>query len=1102
MNLRGGLELQIITAQGELRFATLNLAQGVATIGRNAANDVVLPGAAMPDFAASLDFRGGVAPEGGDPTAKPFHLTALTANCVRVGGARLAAHASAPLALWDTFQVGDSTLVVMVGEETPPIAAPSAPPTATVPGNTRRIAAPLPPQDGAAVAAPIPQLGPPIADQLDDVLIFEISERTQSIEVTQTATWQITLINGSALVSQMQVHVEGWVDERWVQVAPATVNLNEGARQTVTVMITPPRAPGSLAGAHYLALVITSPTHPERRAQCGCTLVIAPYYDQQVGALTPAQHTLPYRKANAHYEFTVQNLGNGDSQFRIEATDLENGCRFNFPAEDGDHLGIREVQLAPAAATAVAIEAAPIKRVLIGNHPHLYSFRVNVTALDDAGAAMTLMGELKAKTLMGSWVLIVLALLTVLLVMFFFRPRINGVTFAYTAPSGEPVSQYAPRPRILHPPSATGGGGVVVGAGQNVKITWETDFASELSILEADIPNAPVAVIPDQDVKNGSQTLLPQVTNPQPGQLSAPFFYVLRAENWMSNLPLISFLGVTNWPIEINVVPASPPAINAFTVSTATVVLGDAVAVQWDVQLRNPGDTLMLAAAATGSPPATAVLPAATGTLVLAPGADTQLQLIANSVVWTGGTPAPTRVIGVTVQTPTPTPVPPPIIAQFDVAPVTLVAGDSITVTYNVSRAVISSLYIAGLPTPEIPLTPGAGRQVAPIPQAGEFAVSLRAVNLPAGVTDPSDPHAVATAASRQIVAAAPTPTATPTTTPLPTATPQVPVITALVTPSDTIVLGSTVTPILTWSVVGDMDVLHIFSPDDNTFNVQTTLKQGSIPLPTDKTRTFVLTPILNQRDQQGATAKLNVLTPTPVPPPTPAPSATPTPVPSPTFTPMPQVQSFTATSLSGATERKPDENGIPVFGVGYNDVVDVAWVVANAQKVTIDQIPNQGATITFADRLPADRVTVNLQQKTRFVLKPNGNVCADLRPCTIIVDINQVQRANPPTNLVYSGGATTTDPVSIGWYYSPADTQKIVGFRVYRAPSNSANFQRVADEGTLNPQARAWVDATVPACGQSYYVVAVYVDPQITGNDQTAESDAGAPSYFTPPCP
>ena len=284
--------------------------------------------------------------------------------------------------------------------------------------------------------------------------------------------------------------------------------------------------------------------------------------------------------------------------------------------------------------------------------------------------------------------------------------------------------------------------------------------------------------------------------------------------------------------------------------------------------------------------------------------------------MWTGQKPQPVQSFAVSVLTPTPTPVPSPAITQFDVSPTNLTAGDSITVTYNLTGYDNAVLRIPGLLPADLKLDFPSGRQVFPVATPGEFTVILDAVKLPTGSTDAADLNRATVRGVRTIAAIPPTPTPSPTVTPTPTPLPQVPSIEVFdLSPKKEIVRGEAITETLTWNVLGDAERIDISAPE---FSLSTTKKQDTVGVPTDKTRLFVITAFLNEKPAASKSVELKVVEPTPTPPPPPTvppPPPTDTPTPTATPIPIPLVEKFEATADPPLTiARTVDDQGVDVY--------------------------------------------------------------------------------------------------------------------------------------------------------------------------------------------
>lgn len=1135
--------LEVIGPSGAIEFVGLVDARGAASFGSAPSNDVHLNAAGVADYAAVLDYH-----------QRPYTLLALAGDGqVRLNGRALQAQEVATVQSWDGIEIG-GFVVVVAQDGVDSGASAVAPTAASVAGN----GATQPPEaeptvQSPAVLAPLaatgvalsasavpgapapfapPMIGPPIPTELDTLILTTIGERVRTIDVQQEATWEITVTNGSSLVSRFQVRVEGWVDESWVTISPNDFNLNERERKTVTVTILPPRHPSSLAGAHHFAVVVTSETLPGHRSQQAATLVIQPYHEYGVDPMEPAAQTLSYFQAGAPYRLPIRNRGNGRATYRVEGSDLEAACRFEFVDEQGlKHLGLRELQLGPAQEVEIPLVVTPLKRRMIGSGARTYQLTVTTLPLEGALTPFPARAELRKRPLFGRWVLLVAALLVIGILLAIFRPRITSVRYTFVDREGvlqsipsqaDAFAQargglLAPVRRLLgreEEESTAPTVEAVVRAGQPITVTWETSNGGILTMNPQGMPEQPLVTVDSPAaVRRGSYSFKPPVTVNEQGDGSVPP-YEIRVQNWMSRLPLIKAIGEVLRPVVVGVVPANAPFIHSFGVNTDTTVVGNPITIDWDVTMPNDGDQLVLEQRQGGEIIATAVLAEPQGTLVLTPIANTEFGLVPSSKVWLGQDVVQDRRKAVTVLTPTPTLVPTPAIRAFLVEPSQVVAGTSITVSYAVSGSDITKLRLFGLPSPEVPLDFPTGKVVVPVPAPGPFNVVLEALNLPEGSKDSEDAAGARATAVASRVAQAPTPTATPTPTLSPTPTPQEPIIEVLSLSPEQVVLGDKEEEqvLLTWNVIGDISKVEITAPD---FEISSTKKKDTISVPRDKTRVFVFTVLYNGEPKASESVELKVLEPTPIPPtepPPPPPPPTETPTPTPTRVPPPIVLSYVAAS-DQPIRKEVDADGTDIYFVDGGTEVTIRWLVEQANEARLTQTTST-ETRTYEKRLAADQVVVTALGDLSFLLEafnnPEGLDVSDPASITKVgkvqrtlkIGLNDVQPVDPPTNVSYAGGIDESTPVTITWQYDPAQAERILGFRVYRAPSGSTDFVRVANEADLDKTARSWTDETAPFCSRAYYLVAVYQDLTLPGEDKTVETDSGSTSFLTPPCP
>jgi len=1021
------------------------------------------------------------------------------------------------------------------------VAATAAPGAATVAGESVVATPPA----AALVNTSLPQLGPPLPPRTDPLIYAVLNERQQTVDVQTPAQWQFTMTNVSTLVSRFQLRVEGWIDSAWFVFDDNEFTLIERENRVVTLTAIPPRTPASVAGPHHFVIVISSDNLPGHEVRIPATLTINPYYEYGVEPLQPLSQTIGWRKRNARFVLPVQNRGNAPAHYRIEATDRENATRIEFVEESRLHLGMREMAIPAATEVELPILVTPLKRRLIGAGPRTYDMTVTVTPLEGALGQFPTRGELKHKPLFGRWVLLLLALLIATAILLLFRPRVTAVRLTYVNQAGEletrlsNTDQFAQSSGLINTLRARAGlaeaaeegelsalmadgslTDATVRAGQPLTVTWETRNGGSVSLgFLGNQETSLVTVDTPASVRRGSFGFVPAPNIGSDNESDGPTLYELRLDNWMQRVPLISALGQVSRPLVVQVIPANAPIIEAFVVSTDTTVLGNPVSVSWNATMPNAGDQLMLEQRQGEQLISSTVLTTSNGTMAFEPLANTEFRLVPSTNVWIGASQPTAATRNVNVLVPTPTPVPTPDIRGFMIEPNEVVAGNPITITYAISGASVSSLRFFGLPTPQIDLEFDSGRVSVPVPSPGPFNVAIVAVRLPDGSTDPEDPAAARVTAVASRVAVMPTPSPTPTFTLTPTPTPQIPVIEVLNLSPAEITRGATEEVLLTWNVIGDMDQIVITAPD---YSITSLEKQSSLSVPRDQTRVFVLSVTLDGETAASKSVELKVNEPTPTPEPTP--TATPEPPPptataTPTLVPNPAIVSFGVMRTDGEPVTKEvDDDGNDIFFVPGGSEVSVSWEVQNATTVQLRELTSSGFDRLLTNRLAKDQIVLNALEDISYIMTAYNNP-ADVDVTNpenvgkygsverrMSLELEAAQQFDPPTNVQWSRGGdgidNENDPVIVTWEYNPQQTNDILGFRIYKAAAGSSSFVRLVDESTLTNTSRSHTDEQKPLCDQAYFIVAVFQDLTKPGADKTVETDAGADSFITPPCP
>ncbi|HEY85490.1 MAG TPA: FHA domain-containing protein [Chloroflexi bacterium] len=627
-------QLEVISPGGQIQFYELDPGKGVLNIGRHVDNDVVIDAPGVSPFHAIIDYR-----------QRPYHLVVLShEGNIRLNGQKLIPNTPVELNYWDSLEIAGFTLLLVEGQAAPspvPAAAAGAAAVAAVaaapeaPVDASQPSPPLPHSPTPSLNAPVPNIG-------DDVIVVEVTEREWTLDVEQSASTLVTIINGGAIVAGFDVQVQG-VPAEWVVVTPSTVNLNEGQRASVTVTITPPRASSSQAGARYFGIVVTSPDHPGRLSQTGAVLTINPYYEFSVSDLSPKRQTLSWRKQMGQVSLSLGNKGNSQTDFEVEGADDERACSFEFrlPDQDVSLANRAEFALKSQETASISVDITPRKRSTFGLRKKLHAFTITARQTEGEGFPYSLLGQLYTKPVFGMLHLILFLILLAIGVYLFFQPRI---TEFYAEP---PVTR----------------------AGREVTLSWNT-FPSPLVTLtlnhepmEHSVGSAAYRPIEDAEYHLSASTLLSEYL---------PFLPYPHKEK----------------TIEVVVTPVRP-TIRLFEASRNLINQGDTIILSWLVSEADTEGGLNLTYEVGGEDVEAQKLESNAGSVALLPQQNTTYRLEAihpsspnaPQVQWASVEMVPTVT---PTFTPMPTPIPPPVIDFFIVEPETITAGEVVNLSWHV----------------------------------------------------------------------------------------------------------------------------------------------------------------------------------------------------------------------------------------------------------------------------------------------------------------------------------------------------------------------------------------------------------------------------------
>lgn len=1073
-------QLEVINPNGDIVFYPLDSGRGVLNIGRHPDNDVVLQDGSIELFHALFDTRN-----------TPYQLL-LLADPYSVGGATVGT--AQAVALWEPIPLGTYTLILISDtREAPPIAIPPLAPaeeTRILPASDLPGTPPVAPSAIAPLPAPpsvIPTLSrEALTEQEDEVILVSVETREWEIAVEQTASGEIVITNGGPLVANFDVYIEG-IPADWILILPRELNLNEGERGKVEFDITPPRLPSSRAGTHRFAIVVTSPNYPGHLCRRIASLTIQPYYEFAVGDVQPRVQTIGGPKPLGNGEFVLANYSNIPTTFRIEGSDEEHACSFEFgtdtvdPSPDGvihipteaedEEIVVEtsawqtgQVQwiLNPNEVATIPLRIAPLRPPFIALRPRTLAYTISAGMLENPQYNRSLLAQVKVRPRIGPGYLLLFLLSIAALIVLIFYPRIQLFTV-------EPQT---------------------IRQGESVIVSGEASLFTVLRLNGQLVES------------NNFQTTDAPLADKT---------YELTGENWLSRL--IPFFSPE--PVELNVsVDNIRPVIVRFTANgneNASLLVGETLELAWEVDMNLPnevaaekGELILLE---NGEP--FFAIPIEEQKL----GRFTIEQPIEGETVYTlrannsllgdeasdASQHIASSLVRVAVSVPTPTPVPPPPLPEivlFSVEPAVVLQGEPVSISWNVTGT--ESVQISGVPD-ALPPT-GSNFRIVPS-QTTNFVLS--ASNGQANGTVISPPQ--------QVIV-----NLRPTETPVP----QAPVISAFQATQEEVIFGQVRDIQITWVVDGEFTDITISNPFLG--DISGLPAQGTIPVIVPAESTFYVITARNGDESASAQIRLNVIVPTVTPTFTLTPSSTPTLTPTPTSTvtpsptitpsptltltpvpptltptvtpsatpfPLPVLGFFTAAIPQGgdptALTQIGAQGNVLTYRAVAGTVVELRWNVEGEDvAVTIDGLGQRPAAGTEIVPPLVQAITYRIS-----AVNPGGSVEAFIQ--------FEVIAPNPPPPTGLNGFVSEGNTI-VTWLYSATEQGNIVGFRLKRAPAPpGTDFEVIADEAVLLPALRSYEDEGV-VCDFAYFVVAVYFDPRTNRNLETAPSDT---SYYSPPC-
>jgi hypothetical protein len=277
-------------------------------------------------------------------------------------------------------------------------------------------------------------------DQLDDAILTEPVVPEYTLDAGQTLTLAFSISNGGETVADFEVNLEG-LDPSWVTITPTNMHLKVNQRASVTASITPPRTSASRAGPYHFAVTVTSPNYPGRMSRRGATLVINPFYEFAISDLSPRQLDISWNLRTATASMAVINQGNSQARYRVKGSDDDNACSFEFlpPGENVRLANQADFHLASDTTVVLPVFITTRKRKVLGLRSRDLAFTVTTSPLEGTQPPRSVMGRLYARPLIGPWLSLVIFAALFALAIFGFWPRMSLSISPTDISAGQPV---------------------------------------------------------------------------------------------------------------------------------------------------------------------------------------------------------------------------------------------------------------------------------------------------------------------------------------------------------------------------------------------------------------------------------------------------------------------------------------------------------------------------------------------------------------------------------------------------------------------------------------------------------------------------------------
>jgi len=235
---------------------------------------------------------------------------------------------------------------------------------------------------------------------VSDSIELGLSPDRVVINPGEKAEVAVTIRNAGEVVEVFSIDVQG-VESSWYSLSVSSVSLFPGDKETIRVSLAPPFSSASGAGSHTATIKVSSRRDPTISSTAALTLELGKISSYELD-LTPKM----VRGAKGSYEIVITNTGNLTNTYKLEASDPESMCNFEFKS---DTIAVEAGQVGK-----VPLIVKPKKRPLTGASK-FHNFTVTVTPI--ASEVKSVQGQLECPARFPKWAPIALIALVAIVVL-------------------------------------------------------------------------------------------------------------------------------------------------------------------------------------------------------------------------------------------------------------------------------------------------------------------------------------------------------------------------------------------------------------------------------------------------------------------------------------------------------------------------------------------------------------------------------------------------------------------------------------------------------------------------------------------------------------